>query len=99
MLREIWHDESLPFYYVQLASYKYTGKDKLEGALVREAQAKNLSEIPHLGMVVAMDCGDEGCIHPARKKPVGDRLAYLALHKLMALRVFMQSRQCMNPIA
>ena len=88
MLREIWHDESLPFYYVQLASYKYTGKDKFEGALVREAQAKNLSEIPHSGMVVAMDCGDEGCIHPARKKPVGDRLAYLALQKTYGITGF-----------
>lgn len=88
MLREMWHDETLPFYYVQLASYKFTGKDKSEGALVREAQAKNLSEIAHSGMVVGMDCGDEGCIHPARKKPIGDRLAYLALQKTYGMTGF-----------
>ena len=88
MLREVWNDDTLPFYYVQLASYRFTGKDKFEGALVREAQARNLSAIPYSGMVVSMDCGDEGCIHPAKKKPIGDRLAYLALQKTYGMTGF-----------
>lgn len=88
MLRDIWTNDTLPFYYVQIASYRYKGKDKFEAALVREAQAENLTEIPYSGMVVSMDCGDEGCIHPARKKPVGDRLAYLALQKTYGMSGF-----------
>jgi sialate O-acetylesterase len=81
MLRRMWCNNELPFYYVQIASFKYGGSDKFEGALIREAQAKIQKDIPYTGMAVAMDCGNEGCIHPAKKKPVADRLAYLALEK------------------
>lgn len=91
MLRRMWCNNELPFYYVQIASFKYDGADKIEGALIREAQMKNLKEIPHSGMVVTMDCGDEGCIHPAKKKTVGDRLAYLALEKTYGLAGFESS--------
>lgn len=30
----------------------------------------------HSGMVVTLDIGEQGCIHPAKKKEVGERLAY-----------------------
>ena len=81
MLRKLWSNDELPFYYVQIAPYEYKGRDKIDAALLREAQAENSKTIPHSGMVVSMDCGDDGCIHPAKKKPIGDRLAYLALQK------------------
>ena len=41
----------------------------------------NVSTQPNLGMACAMDAGEEYCIHPANKKVVGERLAYLALAK------------------
>jgi len=88
MLRKMWNNNELPYYYVQIAPYRYKGADKIDAALLREAQMKNLSDIPFSGMVVSMDCGDELCIHPARKKPLGDRLAYLALEKTYGLRGF-----------
>lgn len=74
--RKGWNKE-LPFYYVQIAPYKY--EKPVIGALVREAQAKNLS-IKKTGMVVVSDLvNDTLNIHPVNKKDVGLRLADLAL--------------------
>ena len=81
MLRNIFRNPSLPFYYVQIAPFKYKGYDDTGAALLREAQSNALKEISHSGMVVTMDCGDNDCIHPAKKRTVADRLAFLALQK------------------
>ena len=80
MLREHWGGKKLPFYYVQIAPYCYENAD-LEGgsALLREAQMRNLDEIPACGMAVTMDIGNRNCIHPGKKAEVGQRLAWLAL--------------------
>ena len=80
MLREHWGGKELPFYYVQIAPYCYENAD-LEGgsALLREAQMRNLDEIPACGMAVTMDIGNRNCIHPGKKAEVGQRLAWLAL--------------------
>ena len=78
-LREGWGSEALPFFYVQIAPYKYDGPDMFSGAMIREAQMHNLKDIPNSGMVVTMDIGDAWCIHPAKKSEVGQRLAWLAL--------------------
>lgn len=79
MMRDYWGNSDLPFYYVQIAPYAYEGKDKTTAAELREAQMLNLGDIPNSGMAVTMDIGDEFCIHPAKKKEVGTRLAYMAL--------------------
>ena len=79
MLREKWGQGELPFYYVQIAPFAYEGEELVGSALLREAQLQNLKEIPNCNMVVTMDIGDRGCIHPARKRRVGERLALLAL--------------------
>ena len=38
MLRERWAQGELPFYYVQIAPYRYDGPNAISGALLREAQ-------------------------------------------------------------
>ena len=81
MLRSMWNNNEMPFYYAQITAYKYSASQNFEAALIREAQLENSKIIPHSGMVVTMDCGDEVCIHPPKKKPVGDRFAYIALQK------------------
>jgi len=67
----------LPFYFVQIAPYSgYNGE---AGTLIREQQVKML-EIPKTGMVVISDLVDDvKDIHPQFKKPVGERLANVAL--------------------
>lgn len=79
MMRKLWQKEDLPFYYVQIAPYRYDDPDGMEAAALREAQLQNLDDIKHSGMVVTMDIGDATCIHPAKKIEVGNRLAYMAL--------------------
>ena len=81
MLRNCFKNPTLPFYYVQIAPFKYGGYDNVDAALIREAQVNALKDIPYSGMVVTMDCGDDECIHPAKKETVADRLAWLALQK------------------
>ena len=75
MLRRDWRDDKMPFYYTQLAQYKTINPE------LRWVQAQNLAEIPYSGMATAFDVGEYDCIHPANKKVVGDRLAYIALEK------------------
>ncbi len=79
MMRDYWNDPDMPFYFTQIAPYSYSDSEGTIAAVFREAQAATLKTIPHSGMAVTMDVGDEGCIHPSKKKPVGHRLAYLAL--------------------
>lgn len=81
--RKEWGYE-FPFYYVQIAPYKY-GRPQ-EGAVVRDAQRRALASIPNAGMVVVSDIGDIKDIHPKNKVDVGIRLANLALNKTYAKR-------------
>ncbi|MGE9271318.1 MAG: sialate O-acetylesterase, partial [Verrucomicrobiales bacterium] len=77
--RAQWGRGDFPFYFVQIAPFRYNG-DPVPVAFLREAQSMALAE-PHTGMVVTMDVGDPTNIHPKDKKPVGERLARLALAK------------------
>jgi sialate O-acetylesterase len=74
--REKWLRDDAPFYFVQIAPYRY---DKMTRSQeLREAQFETLTE-PNTGMVVTLDIGDPNDIHPANKKDVGKRLAFWAL--------------------
>jgi hypothetical protein len=77
--RGTWGDESLPFFFVQIAPFNYRN-DAGETALVREAQLRTLA-VPATGMVVTLDIGDRQDIHPRNKGEVGRRLALWALAK------------------
>lgn len=78
-----WRNEfstSFPFYYVQIAPFAYGTEN--QGTLLREQQVKML-QIPKTGMVVISDHVDNvKDIHPVNKKPVGDRLANMALSEV-----------------
>ena len=79
MLRKEWGNDRMPFYFTQIAPYKYEDPAKPEGGYMMWAQAQTLELIPYSGMATTHDAGEFACIHPANKKAVGDRLAYLAL--------------------
>lgn len=81
--RKAWNKE-FPFYYVQIAPFRYERHGV--GALLREAQAKNLTT-KNTGMVVISDLvTDTLNIHPTNKKDVGLRLANLALAETYGLK-------------
>ncbi len=66
---------AFPFYYVQLSSL-----NRPSWTLFRYSQLQLLKVIPNSGMAVSSDAGDPTNVHPRQKKPVGERLANLALH-------------------
>ncbi len=72
--RAEWQQQ-LPFLYVQLASYLQPKAQPASSqwAALREAQFQTL-QLPATAMVVTTDLGDANDIHPARKKPVAERL-------------------------
>jgi sialate O-acetylesterase len=74
--RRAWGLGDFPFYYVQIAPYNYGGGDG--PPLLRQMQLDTLA-VANTGMAVTSDVGDPSNIHPARKQPVGRRLALWAL--------------------
>ena len=77
--RDIWNNKKMPFYFVQLAPYKYGGEPtRLAG--IWQAQLETL-KVPHTGMAVTTDIGNIRDIHPRNKQEVGHRLALWALTK------------------
>lgn len=83
--RAQWKNESLPFYYVQIAPFAGDGlytdaAERMTSAELRESQMLTLTK-SNVGMAITTDVGDEKLIHPPKKKEVGDRLALWALNK------------------
>ncbi|WP_457322622.1 sialate O-acetylesterase [Roseateles sp. P5_E11] len=77
-------DPDLPFFFVQLASWRPMAENRPDGngwAELRASQAAALA-LPHTGMATAIDVGDAVDIHPRNKRTVGQRLAALAMHEL-----------------
>jgi sialate O-acetylesterase len=98
--RTVFKQGALPFYFVQMTPfaedyYQTTpgGGDLLSDyyARFREAQA-NVREMPNSGMAITMDVGEPDNHHPQNKKPVGERLALLALKNTYGLPV-----ECTGP--
>ena len=77
--RSRWSIGDFPFYFVQIAPFAYK-TNPVSAAFLREAQTMALSE-PNTAMVVTMDIGNPTNIHPKQKKPVGERLARIALKR------------------
>ncbi|MBL8818814.1 MAG: 9-O-acetylesterase [Planctomyces sp.] len=76
--RELWGQGDFPFYYVQIAPFRYGTEDPAILAKFWEAQAA-VQSIPNTGMVVINDIATIEDIHPPNKQDVGLRLALLAL--------------------
>lgn len=74
--RQDFENETMPFYIVQLSGW---GPGEKRWPAFRAAQAKVRDSVPNTGLALSLDKGDKVDIHPRDKKPVGQRLAYLAL--------------------
>lgn len=75
--RQRWRQGKFPFYYAQIAPFKYDGTH--QSAYLREAQLNAATDIPNAGMVVTLDVGLESTIHPPDKTTVANRLSNVAL--------------------
>jgi sialate O-acetylesterase len=95
-----FNQATAPFYYVQLSPFAedYSSTNPPGGnptsdylAMFREAQA-NIRALPGTGMAITMDVGEVNNHHPRNKKPVGERLALLALKN-----TYNQNVECIGP--
>lgn len=85
-----WEQGDFPFYYVQIAPYKYS--TELVAAELREAQLMALS-VANTGMAVTTDIANLYDIHPRNKQDVGNRLALWAL-----ARTYGKDLVCSGPL-
>jgi len=69
--RAVW-GETMPFLIVQLALHKSITPE------FREVQYRVWQKTPQTAMVVTTDVGNAEDLHPARKRPIGERLAVAA---------------------
>lgn len=86
--RQDFGQGDFPFLLVQLAPWDRNQKRDLseitkeptesDWAELREAQLLSTKVLPNVGMAVITDVGDKDDIHPAKKQPVGERLARAA---------------------
>src|SRR5665213_1248833 len=82
--RQAWDRPDLPFLTVQLPGYGEASLDpgNTEWAALRQGQAEAMAALAHTGLAVTIDLGERDNIHPRNKKPVGKRLALLALARV-----------------
>ena len=75
--REEFRNPEMPFYIVEIAPHTYAG---INGALLREAQARVAARTPNCEIVITNDQNQiPGDIHPPKKVDVAHRLAQCAL--------------------
>lgn len=76
--RDVFAQPKLPFYFVQLAELT----DRPDWTYFRESQAKMADAIENCEMVVSRDYSDLNDVHPRVKRPIGERLAGVALRQI-----------------
>jgi len=79
--RAAWKLGKFPFYFVQIAPYRYDNPEDPVSAKLREAQTETMLSVPNTGMAVTLDIGNADNIHPVNKQDVGKRLSLWALAK------------------
>jgi len=72
--RQQWGQGDFPFLYVQLPAL-----NRPEWPWFRDGQRRALPQLKNVGMAITIDTGHPSNVHPTLKKPVGQRLAKLAL--------------------
>ncbi|MBD5345702.1 MAG: cyclically-permuted mutarotase family protein [Bacteroides sp.] len=84
MLIDSWREQfdspEMPFLMVQLSSI-----NRPSWPAFRDSQRRLAERIPGVAMAVSSDVGDSLDVHPINKRPVGERLARLALHDVYSM--------------
>ena len=73
--RKYWGNDQMPFHFVQLSGLA----ERTNWPDFRDSQRMLAEAIENCEMAVSSDVGDPLDIHPRQKRPVGERLARLAL--------------------
>lgn len=93
LLVKQWREQfglgEIPFYFVEIAPYHYDNINGDNGARLREQQYLAAQRIPNSALVSTNDLAypyESTQIHPAQKRPVGQRLGYLALNQTYGMK-------------
>ncbi len=79
--RTAWPQGDYPFFIVQLPNYADNDPTGRQWAQLREAQESAL-KLPATALAITIDVGDAVDLHPKNKRPVGERLALIALNQI-----------------
>jgi sialate O-acetylesterase len=79
--RQKWAQGDFPFYFVQLAPFRYRQHNPALCAELWETQLWTLKNVKNTGMAVTVDIATTKNIHPPNKQDVGSRLALWAMAK------------------
>ncbi len=98
--KDLGKGKKFPFYFVQLAPFRYNGKSPQALPEVWDAQLKTFNQVENTGIVVTTDIGDPADIHPKNKQEVGRRLALWALKSTYDSELDEEKKvkQCSGPI-
>ncbi|MEL0097479.1 MAG: exo-alpha-sialidase [Planctomycetaceae bacterium] len=88
--RAQWQQGDFPFVYVQLPAINRPFWPQF-----RDSQRRMLDEIPNSGMAITIDTGHVTNVHPALKKPIGERLARWSLSTTYGQKQF---SNCSGPL-
>ncbi len=77
--REAFKNPNMPFYLVQIAGVAWHGEGADYWQGVRDAQESLMNEEKNVYMTVSYDLSEPDNIHPAKKQPMGERVAAAAL--------------------
>jgi sialate O-acetylesterase len=86
--RSDFKNPKMPFYFAQLSNYNHPSYGtRPMWAELREAQLLTWKKVKNTGMAVTIDVGNKNDIHPTDKKPVGERLAAIAIQQAYGLNL------------
>lgn len=86
--RARWGGGEMPFYFVEIAPFRYEGDKGDSAAKLREAQSNAVKLIPNSGIASTLDAGNYNFIHPVDKRTPAERLAWLALTDTYGMKGF-----------
>ena len=96
--RAAWPLGDFPFLVVQLPSYTDNNPTGRGWAQLREAQESAL-HVPGAAVAVIIDGDEPANLHPTNKRPVGERLALIALHRIHNQRSIVWSGPVLQSVA
>lgn len=94
--RDAFRNPDMPFYTVQLAGVAWHGDTADYWSGVRDAQRELSENDKNVYMTVSYDLSEPDNIHPAKKQPMGERLAAAALANTYGQDVVWQSPICLK---
>ncbi len=95
--REAWQRPDLPFLVVQLPGFgEWMGMGPHDYVTIRDCQQRVADSDEFVWLCSASDMGDKHDIHPKEKKPVGERLALLAMNHLLGIPIPADAPRCID---